>query len=126
MLNNEISNNKKTKAQLEAQAARLRYRNGEVEPTCGIAPSMTQANMIALPKNWAYDFLLFAQRNPKPCPILDVSDVGSYKTILAPDADLRTDFPLYRIWENGKLIDEIRDGKDIWTRHTVALLLNGH
>lgn len=103
--------------QQAAKAARLRYRSGIVEPTCGIAPGMTQANMIAVPKEWAYDFLLFAQRNQKPCPILDVSDAGSWRTVLANDADLRTDFPLYRIWKNGELVDEIKDATAIWEQH---------
>ena len=56
----------------QARAARQAYREGKVEPTAGIAPGMTQANMIALPREWAWDFLLYAQRNPKPCPVFDV------------------------------------------------------
>ena len=32
------------------------------------APGYAQANLIVLPNEQAYDFLLFAQRNPKPCP----------------------------------------------------------
>ena len=66
-----------------AQAARARYRAGAVEPTAGVAPGLVQANMIALPRDWAYDFLLYAQRNPKPCPVLDVTDPGAFTTVLA-------------------------------------------
>ena len=44
---------------------------------------MTQANMIALPREWAWDFLLYAQRNPKPCPVLDVIEAGDHRTLLA-------------------------------------------
>lgn len=86
-----------------ARKARATYRDGLVAPTSGIAPGFTQANMIVLPRDWAFDFLLYAQRNPKPCPVLDVSDPGSPTTLLAPGADLRTDLPLYRIWRDGKL-----------------------
>ena len=57
--------------------ARDLFRGGVVRPTCGISKGYAQANMIALPREYAYDFLLFAQRNPKPCPILDVLDPGS-------------------------------------------------
>ena len=46
------------------RAARAAYRAGKVAPTAGVAPGMTQANMIALPRDWAWDFLLYAQRNP--------------------------------------------------------------
>ncbi len=58
---------------------------------------MTQANMIALPRDWAFDFLLYAQRNPKSCPVLDVCEAGSWQTVLAEGADLRTDIPRYRV-----------------------------
>lgn len=100
-----------------AKDARAKYRAGLVEPTAGVAPGMTQANMIAVPRDWAFDFLLYAQRNPKPCPVLDVVEAGSYTTTLAPDADLRTDFPLYRVWRDGKLVEEITDAKQIWADH---------
>ena len=93
-----------TTAQLEsAREARLRYRAGRVAPTAGVAPGLTQANMIVLPRDWAFDFLLYAQRNPKSCPVLDVTDAGLVSTMLAPGADLRTDLPLYRVWRDGKL-----------------------
>ncbi len=63
--------------------ARLSYRRGLVAPTSGVAPGFTQCNMISLPKDWAWDFLLFAQRNSKPCPVLDVTDPGSYRSVFA-------------------------------------------
>lgn len=100
-----------------ARAARARYRDGLVEPTAGVAPGMTQANMIALPREWAYDFLLYAQRNPRACPVLDVSDPGSHTTILAEGADLRRDFPLYRLWRDGKLVEEVSDASALWQEH---------
>lgn len=97
-----------------AKKARTEYRSGLVMPTAGVAPNMTQANMISLPYDWAYDFLLYAQRNPKACPLLDVSEPGEYTTILAKDADLRTDFPLYRIWRHGQLVEEVSDATLAW------------
>lgn len=107
----------KRQAIAAAREARGRYREGLVAPTAGIAPGMTQANMIALPQDWAYDFLLYAQRNPKACPVLDVSDPGSYVTVLAEGADLRRDFPLYRIWRDGKLAEEVDDARGAWAEH---------
>lgn len=108
-----------------ARAARLRYRRGEAEPTAGVAPGMTQANLIAVPSRYAYDFLLFAQRNPKPCPVLDVTDAGGYHTVLAQDADLRTDLPRYRVWRDGKLAEELTDVHEAWGEHPdlVAFLI---
>ncbi|MEQ3700838.1 MAG: putative hydro-lyase, partial [Paracoccus sp. (in: a-proteobacteria)] len=86
-------------------------------PTSGQAPGFTQCNMISLPRDWAWDFLLFAQRNPKPCPVLDVTDPGSHRTVMAPDADLRTDIPLYRIWRDGVLTEEVTDATAHWAEH---------
>lgn len=100
-----------------ARNARAQYRNGLVEPTAGVARGFTQANMIVLPRDWAFDFLLYAQRNPKACPVLDVSDPGSHTTTLAKDADLRRDVPLYRIWRNGKLAEETPDASAAWAEH---------
>ncbi len=100
-----------------AATARARYRQGLIQPTSGIAPGFTQANMIVLPRDWAFDFLLYAQRNPKACPVLDVSDPGSHQTMLAPEADLRKDLPLYRIWRDGKLIEETPDATKAWAEH---------
>lgn len=55
-------------------------REGKIEgPTSGMCAGYAQANLVILPKELAYDFLLFTQRNPKSCPILEVSDVGSRK-----------------------------------------------
>lgn len=108
-----------------ARSARERYRAGAVEPTAGVAPGFTQANMIVLPRDWAYDFLLYAQRNPKACPILDVTDAGSFETTLAPGADLRRDIPLYRVWRDGKLAEETADASAAWAEHDdlVAFLI---
>ncbi|BAP42974.1 putative uncharacterized protein [Pseudomonas sp. StFLB209] len=105
-------------ARQSAVAARARYRGGEIAPTAGQAPGLTQANMISLPREWAYDFLLFAQRNPQACPILDVTEPGSYSTVLAEQADLRTDLPLYRVWRDGRLVQELPDATELWAQHT--------
>lgn len=92
-------------------------------PTAGLAPGYTQANLIAVPRDWAYDMLLFAQRNPKPCPVLDVTDPGSPRTALAPGADLRTDVPRYRVWRDGVLTDEPTNATPFWRDDLVAFLI---
>jgi uncharacterized protein YcsI (UPF0317 family) len=108
---------------MTAAEARARFRSGLVTPTAGLAPGHTQANLIAVPASWAYDVLLFAQRNPKPCPVLDVTDAGVPHTSLAPGADLRTDLPAYRVWVDGSLVAECPDATDFWRDDLVAVLI---
>ena len=104
-------------------AARASFRAGLVVPSSGWAPGYTQANLVVLPRDWAWDMLLFGQRNPQPVPLLDVTDAGSYRTVLAPDADLRTDLPRYRVWRDGELADEPTDVTDLWSDDLVAFLI---
>lgn len=95
-----------------------------VYPTAGLCSSHVQGNMIILPKEWAFDFLLFAQRNPKACPILDVTEPGGYEPAnIAPGADVRTDLPKYRVWENGVLVDEPLNVIEYWRNDLVAFLI---
>ena len=95
-----------------------------ISPTAGLCLGYVQANMIILPYDWAYDFLLFAARNPKPCPILDVTDAGSAEAkLIAPGSDIRTDLPRYRIWEAGSLVDEPTDIKSAWRDDLVAFMI---
>ncbi|MEW2072417.1 putative hydro-lyase [Streptomyces sp. NPDC017966] len=105
------------------RSARARFREGLAGPTAGVAAGHTQANLISVPADWAYDMLLFCQRNPKPCPVLDVTDAGSTTTVLAPDADLRTDLPRYRVWEHGELVDEPTDVRAHWRGDLVSFLI---
>src|SRR5258707_4910279 len=66
---------------LSPAQARLAFRSGTRLPTAGWSQGYAQANLIAVPVDWAYDVLLFCQRNPKPCPVLDVTDPGSTTTV---------------------------------------------
>ena len=93
-------------------------------PTSGLCPGYAQANLIVLPKEQAYDFLLFAQRNPKPCPLLEVTEVGAREaTICANDCDIATDFPRYRIYEHGKLVAEVENVEDYWRDDLVSFVI---
>jgi uncharacterized protein YcsI (UPF0317 family) len=104
---------------------RAAVRRGEFAAhTSGLARGFVQANLVILPQGWAYDFLLFAHRNPKPCPVLEVGDAGDPHTrVLADGADVRTDIPLYRIYESGALIDERKDVTAVWRDDFVFFLL---
>ena len=95
-----------------------------VQPTSGIAPGYVQANLAILPRDLAFDFLLFCQRNPKPCPLLEVVEAGDVEPIqFAPGADLRTDVPLYRIYEYGEMTAEVEDISEFWRDDLVSFLL---
>lgn len=103
--------------------ARERFRAGLKTPTAACAPGYAQANLVVLPRACAFDFMLFAQRNPKACPVLDVTEPGRPVTCLAPDADLRTDLPAYRIWEHGDPVAETVDITEYWSDDMVAFLI---
>lgn len=107
-----------------SQAREMMRKNEWTGPTAGISNGYTQANLVVVPKELAYDLLLFCQRNPKPCPLLDVTEVGKPVPLMtAPESDLRTDLPRYRIWKDGFLVDETSDITDHWRDDLVAFLL---
>lgn len=104
---------------------RRMIRAGEITgPTAGMCAGYAQANLVILPKALAYDFLLFAQRNPKPCPILEVSDAGSRAlNIIARDCDIARDFPKYRVYDKGVLRGEYTDVSEFWQDDFVSFLI---
>src|SRR5215470_20037116 len=95
---------------------RLRIRSRDLAgPTAGLAPGSVQANLVVLPSALAHDFLRFAQVNPRPCPVLAVSEPGSPRLPqLGEDLDVRTDLPRYRVWRRGELVEEPRDVRHVW------------
>ncbi len=99
-------------------------RNGEwAVPTTGAAPGYVQANLVMLPQDEAFNFLLFCVRNPKPCPILDVLEPGQVEPTIAPGADLRTDLPLYRVFRKGEPGEEVKDISAVFDDTMVSFLL---
>ena len=108
---------------VSAGQARQRFRAGLRTPTAGWAPGYAQANLVVLPQDFAFEFLLFAQRNPRACPVLDVTEPGRPATVLAPGADLRTDLPAYRVWEHGECLSETADITRLWRPDLVGFLL---
>ena len=79
-------------------AARLAIRAGRRAPTAGLAPGYVQGNLVVLPEKFASAFHRFCQLNPKPCPIIGMSDVGNPMIpSLGADLDIRTDVPRYRV-----------------------------
>ena len=100
-------------------------RKGEWKgSTEGCAGEYAQANLVVLPAKNAFDFLLFCQRNPKPCPVLEVTEPGRpFLKEIAEGADIRTDLPRYRVYEKGKCIAEVEKITDYWRDDMVAFLI---
>jgi uncharacterized protein YcsI (UPF0317 family) len=92
-------------------------------PTSGAAKGYLQANLVMLPREEAFNFLLFCVRNPKPCPVLDVLEPGQTEPTIAPGADLRTDLPRYCIFVNGQLKEEVEDVSTVFNENMVSFLL---
>lgn len=107
---------------LTPHEARARFRDGLVAPTAGWSRGFTQANLVVLPRELALDFLVFAQRNPRPCPVLDVLEAGEVSGPLL-DGDVRTDLPRYRVYLDGDLVDEPTDVASHWRDDLVAFLV---
>jgi uncharacterized protein YcsI (UPF0317 family) len=104
---------------------RLRIRSGaHTGPTAGLAPGRVQANLVILPSALAHDFLRFAQANPKPCPVLAVTERGDPRLpTLGADLDLRFDLPRYRVWRDGELVAEPTDLSDVWNDDLVGFAI---
>jgi uncharacterized protein YcsI (UPF0317 family) len=93
-------------------------------PTPGMAYGYTQANLVILPAKYAMNFLIFCQRNPKPCPILDICEPGEFiPSLIAPMADIRTDIPKYRVYRDGILVEEVNNILNLWSEDLVTFLL---
>ena len=110
---------------LTAKEIRNLIRKGRWDkPTAGVAMGYAQANLVILPQKDAFDFLLFCQRNPKPCPLLEVLEPGQFGTkFLSLDADIRTDIPRYNIYRKGKLQRTVKEIRSFWQKDFVSFLL---
>lgn len=104
---------------------RQQIRQGEfTENTSGLCNGFVQANLTILPADWASEFLLFCQQNPKPCPIIGVSQAGDPKLLdLGQDLDLRTDVPKYRVYHDGVMTEEVSDITSHWQDDFVSFAL---
>ncbi|MEW5914553.1 MAG: putative hydro-lyase [Thermodesulfobacteriota bacterium] len=109
-----------TPAQVRAAIAR-----GEITtPTASLCPGYAQANLVILPREWAFDFLLFALRNRQACPLLEVLEPGDpFLRVLAPGADVRDTLPRYRVWRQGRLEEEPTDIHQYWRQDLVSFFL---
>ncbi|PPA69155.1 putative hydro-lyase [Jeotgalibacillus proteolyticus] len=107
-----------------SEARDMIRNNRYVKPTSGVSNGFIQANLAVLPKDLAFEFLLFCQRNPKSCPIIDVTEPGSgIASLAAPKGDIKTDIPKYCVYRNGELVEEKTDVSDLWDENMVGFLI---
>ncbi len=104
---------------------RLACRSGAMTgPTAGLAPGFVQGNLVILPQELAGDFLRFAQANPKPCPVIGVSEPGAWSIpALGANLDVRSDLPRYRVWRRGELVDEPASLQNYWRADLTAFVI---
>jgi len=108
-----------------AQTVRQACRSGALRThTSGLASAYVQGNLVILPRAYAADFLRFCLANPKPCPLLGVSEPGDPALpALGEDIDIRTDLPRYRVWRDGELVDEPTDVRALWSDDLVSFVI---
>jgi uncharacterized protein YcsI (UPF0317 family) len=112
-------------ARAAAQKVRMEIRSGEfTKGTEGQAPGIVQGNVAIMPADWAADFVRFCHFNPKPCPLIGVTEPGDpYLPMLGDDIDIRKDVPAYRVFRDGVAVDETNDITDLWRDDLVAFVL---
>jgi uncharacterized protein YcsI (UPF0317 family) len=109
----------------DAAKVRAAIRAGQVQGhTSGLAGRHVQGNLVVLPQAWAGEFLDYCQANPKPCPLLAVTEPGEHALpTLGQGIDIRTDLPRYRVWRHGELVDEPADIRALWRDDLVSFVL---
>lgn len=103
---------------------RRRIAAGEITgTTANLAPEHVQGNLVILPKVLAYDFLSFCHGNPKPCPLLGVSEPGDPTLPALGDIDIRYDIPRYNVYRDGVLAEQVTDLDALWRDDLVSFVL---
>ncbi|MGJ7493484.1 putative hydro-lyase [Variovorax sp. RT4R15] len=107
-----------------AQVRQMIRKGDWTAHTSGAAQAYVQGNVVILPEAFANDFLRYCQRNPKPCPLLAVSEPGQpLLPTLGRDIDIRTDVPRYRVWREGTLVEQPTDITGLWRDDLVTFVI---
>jgi len=109
----------------DPRAVRLASRSGAFAGvTAGLAPGRVQGNVCILPRAFADDFRDYCERNPRPCPLIGVSEPGDPRLPgLGEDLDIRSDVPRYRVFRDGQAKGDVADIRDLWTDDMVAFVI---
>ena len=104
---------------------RRQVRGGHFrQPTAGYCGDHAQANLVILPQQYAADFLLFCQRNPRACPLLAVGTPGQWDLpALGHDMDLRSDVPGYNVYRHGELVAQPQSLHELWRDDLVVFAI---
>ncbi|XAH23311.1 putative hydro-lyase [Xylophilus sp. GW821-FHT01B05] len=110
---------------LQPAEFRNRVRTGQfTSQTAGQCPGYTQGNLAILPRDYAEEFLRFCRLNPKPCPVIGVTEVGDPSVPeLGEGIDLRTDVPGYCVFRDGELVEEVADLRALWRDDLVGFVI---
>lgn len=109
----------------ESAAIRHKIRAGKITGTSrGLAHGFVQCNLAILQKEFAFDFLLYCQRNQRACPVLEVLDPGNpHPHHLCLGADIRTDCSKYAVYRHGVRHADVTDLNDLWSADFVTFLI---
>lgn len=103
---------------------RQQIRKGVIDfPTAGMAAGYAQANLVILPQMYARDFREWIRQNPQACPLLETIKQTPLTKTIASHADICTDIPRYRIYENGRFTKEVTDTSQFWQLDMVGFLI---
>ena len=107
------------------RAIRAEIRAGRFQGTTEeMAPGAVQGNVVILPRDWASDFQRYCYLNPKPCPLIGMTDIGDpMLPMLGDDIDVRTDVPQYRVFHDGAMVEDVPDIRHLWRDDMVAFVL---
>lgn len=108
-----------------AARARAAIRSGQIDGhTSGLAGPHVQGNVVILPAAWADEFRAFCEANPRPCPLLAVSEPGDpMLPTLGEGIDIRSDVPRYRVWQHGELVATPTDIGSFWRDDLVTFVI---
>ncbi len=125
MAEHKVVDLRQSLATAPARDVRMAIRNGTWRGTThGLARGYVQANLAIVPEAYALDFMRFCHRNPKPCPLLDVTDTGDPEfRQIAPGSDVRTDLSRYSVYRDSALAEEVDDLVDLWRDDLVAFAM---
>jgi len=110
---------------MKPSEVRALIREGKIDfPTSGMCAGYAQANLVILPPDYAADFEEYAKRNPFPCPILEIIRGREPLThAMGEGANICTDIPRYRVYENGVFTKELTDASEYWKEGYVGFLI---
>lgn len=109
---------------MKPSEVRQKIREGVIDfPTSGMCAGYAQANLVILPAEYAKDFEEYTKLNPFPCPVLEIIRDTPETHAMGEGANICTDIPRYRVYENGVFTKELTDASEYWKEGYVGFLI---